>query len=448
MWVPVLWYALETTQSVSRWLTIFGYDIAAPDAIDGSPIDRLVYTGLMLAAIGILLARRIRWGEILDNNWWLCVLFLYMLASVVWSDYPLVSSKRWIRALADVLMALVVLTDRNALAAECAVIRRVMFFSIPLSIILIKYFRTIGTAWDESGLEIWNGATPQKNVLGQVAMVAAIYFLFEVFRNPRSRRVLVDGAFLLMAGWLLKGSPSYRSNTSILGFAFGASLLVGLTVLRSKIVDIHRHLGVVLVALALLFGAFQLVQTVGNVSFLSAGIEASGRDATLTGRTDLWNDLLRIAAERPLLGVGYGAFWIGNPHNLWDVHLWNPTQGHNGYLDVYVELGGVGVALLVCLIIASFRAVMALMVTNFEQGMLHFIWLSILVCHNVTESSYLRGSVDMWFLFVLAIITVPPRTPALQAAANAAPAARALPFRVTRRFVLTQGPAVRAPRVR
>jgi exopolysaccharide production protein ExoQ len=361
----------------------------------------------------------------------------------------LVSFKRWIRALADVLMALVVLTDRNALAAECTVIRRVMFVSIPLSIILIKYFRTIGTAWDESGMEMWIGATPQKNVLGQVAMVAAIYFLFEVFRNPRSRRVLVFGAFLLMAGWLLKGSPSSRSNTSMLGFVLGVSLLVGLTVLRSKIVYIQRHPGVVLLGLALLFGALQLIQAAGDVSFLTTAIEASGRDATLTGRTDLWTDLLRIAAERPLLGVGYGAFWIGNTHNLWDVHLWKPTQGHNGYLDVYLELGGVGVALLVCLIIASFRAVMALMVTNVEQGMLHLIWLSIIVCHNLTESSYLRGSVDMWFLFALAIITVAPRTPAPQTAVHAAaPAARGLRFRANRRFVLTQGPAVRARRVR
>jgi exopolysaccharide production protein ExoQ len=261
LWIPVLWYALETTQSVSRWLTIFGYDVAAPDAIDGSPIDRFIYTGLLLAAIGVLLARRTRLRDILDNNRWLCVLFVYMLASVVWSDYPLVSFKRWIRALVDVLMALVVLTDRNAFAAECTVMRRVMFFSIPLSIILIKYFRTIGTAWDESGMEIWNGATPQKNVLGQVVMVASIYFLFEMFRNVRNRRVLVYAAFLLMAAWLLKGSPSYRSNTSILGFAFGASLLVGLTALRSKIVYIQRHLGVVLLALALLFGAMQIVQT-------------------------------------------------------------------------------------------------------------------------------------------------------------------------------------------
>ena len=45
LWIPVVWYTLETTQSVSRWLTVFGYHVAVPDAIDGSPIDRLVYRG-------------------------------------------------------------------------------------------------------------------------------------------------------------------------------------------------------------------------------------------------------------------------------------------------------------------------------------------------------------------------------------------------------------------
>jgi exopolysaccharide production protein ExoQ len=416
LWIPIVWYALETSQSVSRWLTIFGYQVAAPDAIDGSPIDRLIYSVLLLVAIGILLARKTKWRSILDSNRWLCVLFLYMLVSVIWSDYPLISFKRWIRAMVDVLMALVVLTDRGAFEAECTVIRRVMFINIPLSIILIKYFRNISTVWDESGLEIWNGATPQKNVLGQVVMVAAIYFLFELIRNVRNRRVFLYFAFFMMTAWLLKGSPSYRSNTSILGFAIGASLMFGLRTLKPRMVYIQRHLGAVVLVLALLFAAFQVLQAAGGVSFVAAGIEASGRDATLTGRTDLWNDLLAIASERPMLGVGFGAFWVGNTHNLWAVHLWGPTQGHNGYLDVYLEIGAIGVVLLVCVIIASFRSTVALLVENFEQGMLHFIWLCIIVCHNFTESSYLRGSVDLWFLFVLAAITVPPCVPALNVA--------------------------------
>lgn len=416
LWIPIIWYALETSQSVSRWLQIFGYDIAAPDAIDGSPVDRLIYSALLAAAIGVLLARRTNWRSILDNNRWFCVLFLYMLVSVTWSDYPFVSFKRWNRALVDVVMALVVLTDRNALEAECTVIRRVMFVNIPLSIILIKYFRSIGTAWDEFGMEIWHGATPQKNVLGEVVMVGAIYFLFEMVRNFRNKKALVYLAYFLMAAWLLKGSASYRSNTSILGFVIGASLLLVLMTLKHRIVYIGRYLAAAVIILACLFAAFQIFQAAAGVSFVAAGLEASGRDATLTGRTDLWNDLLAIANRHPIIGVGYGAFWIGNTHNLWDTHIWGPTQGHNGYLDVYLEIGIIGVLLLVCVIIASFRGVLSLLVANFEQGMLHFIWLCIIVCHNFTESTYLRGSVDLWFLFVLAAIAVPRRLPELSGA--------------------------------
>jgi O-antigen ligase len=437
LWIPIIWYALETSQSASRWLQIFGFDIAAPDAIDGSPVDRLIYSVLLVAALGVLFVRRTDWRSILENNRWFCVLFLYMLLSVTWSDYPFVSFKRWNRALVDVVMALVVLTDRKALEAECAVIRRVMFVNIPLSIILIKYFRSIGTAWDEFGREIWHGATPQKNVLGGVVMVGAVYFLFEMLRNYRNKKVVVYVAYFLMAAWLLKGSASYRSNTSIMGFVIGAALLSVLMILKPRIVFIRRYLAAAAIILACMFAAFQVFQAATGVSFVTAGIEASGRDATLTGRTDLWNDLLAIASRHPIIGVGYGAFWIGNTHNLWSTHIWGPTQGHNGYLDVYLEIGVLGVLLLVCVIVASFRGVLALLSANFEQGMLHFIWLCIIVCHNFTESTYLRGSVDLWFLFVLAAVAVPSRSPAL----SVAPAAAVSRARGPRVHALNPSPA-------
>jgi O-antigen ligase len=146
-------------------------------------------------------------------------------------------------------------------------------------------------------------------------------------------------------------------------------------------------------------------------SLVAAGISASGRDLTLTGRTDLWADLLDIAAESPIFGVGYGSFWIGNTHNLWERHLWGPTQGHNGYIDVYLELGAVGLLILAAVIIRGYLATLDRMTTNFGQGALHFAWLTVIVIHNVTESSYLRGTrgtVDLWFIFLLCAITVPP----------------------------------------
>jgi O-antigen ligase len=414
LWIPIIWYALETSQSVGRWLAIMGHKqvSATIDYAEGSPLDRAVYTGLMILALIVLAKREIKWGELFNRNKALTVLFLFMLVSIVWSDFPAVSFKRWVRALVDVLMALVVLTEPDPVGAESTVIRRALYFNVPMSIIFIKFFRTIGTAWDEFGNEMWVGDTPHKNVLGQVVMVGAIYLVFDLVRNWRTRKpttkVFYFG-YLVMTLWLLRGSPTSHSNTSIASFFIGMVLLFTLRSLRAKAAQLKGYLIGAVVVASFGFLVFQVIQATTHESLVNAAIGATGRDATLTGRTDLWTDLLVIAKDNPVLGVGYGAFWIGDTHNLWEKYLWKPTQGHNGYLDVYVELGAIGVILLIGVIIAGYSGIMNRLTTNFDQAALHFIWLTIIVLHNMSESSYLRGSVDIWFIFLIAVIDVPGR---------------------------------------
>jgi exopolysaccharide production protein ExoQ len=409
--VPIVWFAIEASQSVSRWLAIMGYEVPiVTDYLEGSPLDRAIYTALMALGVLILLSRKIKWGEVVGNNRWLCALFFYMLLSTLWSDVPDVSVKRWVRTLADGVMVLVVVTESDPLNAACTVLRRVLYIHFPLSIIFIKYIRSLGTAWDYAGVEMWTGITLHKNVLGEVVLMGGIYFLFEIIRNWGSKKVWIYSTYLLMALWLLFASPVNRSNTSIALFVLGALLLFILHFVKSGIEKIHRYVMLCICIIGVTFLALELGQAVTGESMLSAGVQASGRDLTLSGRTDLWNDLLEIAADQPILGVGYGSFWIGNTHHLWEKHFWGPTQGHNGYIDVYLELGLIGLLLLGGVVISAYRDILKAFPISFEQGALRFVWLIIILLHNITESSFLRGTVDMWFMFLLATVNWPPRT--------------------------------------
>jgi exopolysaccharide production protein ExoQ len=429
LWVPIVWYSLEASQSVTRWLALMTGRPLVVDSMDGSPLDRSIYIGLMILALLILVKRKIRWGELIQSNRALTVLFLYMLVSIVWSDVPGVSFRRWVRTLIDGLMALVVLTDRAPFAAESSLIRRVMYVHLALSVIFIKYFRTLGIGWDEFGDEMWVGITTHKNTLGQVAMIGGIYFVLELIRNWRQRRMLVKLVYFGYLGlilWLLRGAPSHRSNTAIFGLAIGITVLFGLQFLKGRVAYLRRYFVLAAAAAALVF-----LLAAADRSLLAAVTSASGRDVTLTGRTDLWTDLLDIAAKHPILGVGYGSFWIGNTHNLWEKHMWGPTQGHNGYIDVYLELGVVGLLVLAAVIIAAYFGALDRMTANFRQGgqgMLHFAWLTVIVIHNVTESSYLRGTVDLWFIYLLCAIRVPPWREAAVPEATAPVLSGARPF--------------------
>jgi O-antigen ligase len=88
---------------------------------------------------------------------------------------------------------------------------------------------------------------------------------------------------------------------------------------------------------------------------------------------------------------------------------------------VYVELGVIGLLLLGGVVISAYRDIVKVFPISFEQGVLRFIWLIIILLHNITESSFLRGTVDMWFMFLLATISWPSKTLsdiALSTAAN------------------------------
>ena len=92
-------------------------------------------------------------ASLIAANWPIACYFLFCLMSVVWSDFPDVSIKRWIKATGDVVMTLVVITDPQPLVALRRLFSRVGFLLLPLSALFIKYYPELGRGynrWTES----------------------------------------------------------------------------------------------------------------------------------------------------------------------------------------------------------------------------------------------------------------------------------------------------------
>ncbi len=77
------------------------------------------------------------------------------------------------------------------------------------------------------------------------------------------------------------------------------------------------------------------------------------KDATLTGRTYLWDFAARLARARPVLGYGYGAFWRRGNIDAEGLWRWGgiASRGgfnfHNAFVEMRVDMGWVGLGLLV-----------------------------------------------------------------------------------------------------
>src|SRR6266850_7026717 len=174
LWIPVFWLLINGSRSVSEWLggqTGVRFQNSTQYA-DGSPLDMWLYVGLMAAGLITLALRKARVGSLLRRNSAILLFFSYCALSTLWSDYTDISIKRWIKAVGDLVMVLIVLTDSDPFAATKRLVARVGFVLIPASVLLIKYYPALGRVYN-----IWTwepmfvGVAEHKNTLGTLCMV-------------------------------------------------------------------------------------------------------------------------------------------------------------------------------------------------------------------------------------------------------------------------------------
>jgi exopolysaccharide production protein ExoQ len=404
LWIPVAWLSIGASRTIAEWLG-GGVAFESPDQyLDGSPLDQLVLTGLLAAGLMVLLARRQRAGTFLRANGPLLIFFLYCAVSVLWSDYPFVAFKRWTKALGNLVMVLIVLTDPDPLAAVKRLLARTGFLLIPLSVLLIKYYPELGRGFSPwTGEAVNSGVATGKNGLGWVCLVfglGSLWRFLDALHNGERPRVagplVAHGTVLATALWLFWMADSAAS----LGcFLVGGALMV-LTRRRGfALGPTAVHILAAGIVSLCLFGLF-VNRDVGLV-------QAFGRDATLTGRTELWEDLLRIPVN-PLLGSGFESFWLGERAQwLWEKHPWHPNQAHNGYLEVYLNSGWLGVALLGFVMAWGYRNVVGGLHRDTEFGRLRLAFFMAAVLQNLTEATF-KVMHPVWIAFLLAVTVVPP----------------------------------------
>jgi len=112
-----------------------------------------------------------------------------------------------------------------------------------------------------------------------------------------------------------------------------------------------------------------------------------GRNRTLTDRTTIWAFLLPIALQKPIFGRGFEAIYTARARDTYRLGDFVITEAHNGYLDVMLGLGFVGIILTALFILSSCRKAHRVLSYNYEWGAL---WISFLVAalvHNISESS-------------------------------------------------------------
>jgi len=405
LWVPVLWMFILATRLPSQWFGS-GVTISIRANEEGNAFDRIVDVGFILAGVVILRSRSLPLRSFFERNRALIVYLAFALASVLWSDYSFVALKRWIRDSCNILMVLVVLSEAHVTEAVRVVYRRLNYLLIPLSILLVKYFPAIGksyTYWN--GAAMWVGPTTGKNLLGLVALLSTLFFLDDSLKRwperkkRRGKRIIfVNVSFLVMSLWLLRLASS---TTCLVICVLGALVIVGAHARISR-----RNPALLKVLVPSSFLLYVLLAYGLDMNGQMAG--AIGKDPTLTDRTLIWNYLLGLHTN-PLLGTGYESFWMGDRlRKFWEESgQGSINEAHNGFLEVYLNLGLVGLALLTGVIVSSYRKICRRLNSDPKGASLDLAFWITMLFFSATEAGFRSGL--MWIVFLLGAVVVPER---------------------------------------
>jgi exopolysaccharide production protein ExoQ len=405
LWLPVIWIWIVGSRPVSGWLGITptGTNVQ----LDGSPFDAAVFGALLVAAIAVLIRRSKRTRALLFANWPILVYFLFCLISVSWSYHPDVAFKRWTKAIGDLAMVLIVVTDVEPVAALKRLLSRVGFLLLPSSLLLIKYYGDLGRGYTPDGEPMNTGVTTNKNTLGVVLLVISLGTLWRVLgllrakSDPsRSRHLMAQGA-LFGFGIALLGMADCK--TCISCFILGSVLIVA-TNLRAFRRPARVHALCLAITLA------------GSFTFFFGGgtgvVHALGRNSNLSGRTEIWSAVIP-AVPNSILGAGFESFWISpGAQKVWRglslAGWWNPevliNEAHNGYIEVYLNLGWIGVCLIALILLSGYRRAGTALHRDPELGGLMLAYIIATAVYSITEAGF-RMLNPIWIFLLLAIIS-------------------------------------------
>jgi exopolysaccharide production protein ExoQ len=405
VWIAVAWVLIYATRPVMSWFADATVPASAESYDEGDLGEALVSLAIIVAGLVVLVRRGVRVSAVIEHNPWLFIVYLFWLHSSLWSDYPMLTIKRLFRDLGNVVMVLLVLTDKNSVEAIKAVCVRCAYVGVPLSVVLIKYYPDLGrvyTGYNQDQLS-FVGITANKNTLGMLALVTVIFVLWDFVGNWRAQRGTADWltsgarAMVMLIGWYLLILSD--SATSLVCAVFGVALLLGLDLPFLKRRPGRIEVWGVSIAVAL----WSLNAGLGLQEMF---VQSLGRDMTLTTRTDMWPVLLRMQ-DSPLLGAGFNTFWAGPRLVQLEQALGGFfLQAHNGYLEMYLNGGLVGVGLLVVLLCMSYRRIREKLVLGMPTAGVRLVMLFVAIAHNCTEATFYKLSL-LWFVTVFALMDDP-----------------------------------------
>jgi O-antigen ligase len=311
---------------------------------------------IFVVALVIIVRARSRWRFAGLPLPLLAFLALTVL-SIIWSDYRQYTAAAAFLSIVTAIGALslaVTFTLSQLLRLLGHALRIILLASILFELVVAVIVRHPFTPWwtDYSGQKIhpaeyWSrdlllkgdriqGIMGNSDLLGFVALLGVIVFAIEFASRSMNRGW--SGFWIVVA--VVDIALTRSATVIVAGVVVVVAAIVLVALRRARTVRARRTVSAVSIVVIVL-------GIVGVLVLHTQVLRLLNKSSTLTGRTDIWGEVIKLASQRPVVGWGWISYWVPGlaPFNqrVFNIGGIQYLQAHDAWLDLWLQLGIIGV---------------------------------------------------------------------------------------------------------
>ncbi|MBE9046760.1 O-antigen ligase family protein [Pleurocapsales cyanobacterium LEGE 10410] len=363
-----------------------GVDLASLDLSINAKISVLIYL-VTFILLGI------RWKKSLvafSRNTFLLILVGVFCFSYFWSINPEQTMRFSVYAVGTTGIGLYLAT-RYTLSEQINLLTWTYGLLLILSILFALGVPQYGimSGVHEGALR---GVFTHKNQFGAFMAPGGVIFLLNAFRKNKYSWLYWCLLVLNCAAMIMSQSAT----------ALGTFTIMLILCLTYRIFRWRYEVMVLAVLTITVIGFISLIVAAGYISSDSL-FGSVGKDATLSGRTLIWQYVWDQIQLRPWLGYGLAAFWNG--YNGPSGYIQLATRiaviyAHNGFLDIWLSIGLVGLSVFVISFLGTLvRSLALLRKTNTPEGFWPLLFLTYILLSNLTEGTISSFNTSFWAIY-------------------------------------------------
>lgn len=358
-----------------------------------SPVLQAVWFGIYIISFCLILTRKEQFITVINRDKLLLLLVGIAVFSYHWSAIPALTLRRGVALIGTTLFGVYLATRYSP-----GQILRLLVWTLSIGALLSTVLALALPSYGVS-LGAWRGIYLHKNLMGRL-MGLNVVFLLLLNSSIRRYRWLVWAGIALSAGLVVL-------STSKGALVYCLALVLVLPFYKS--LQLKFTLAVPFLIILILVNASVAVGILDNLEFIV--VEKLGKDLSFTGRTVLWELVIEMIKQHPLLGYGYSAFWrglAGPSAYVVTAAQWTAPHAHNGFLDLLLNVGLLGGTVFILgFVVNVIRSIIWLRFTKKVEDIWPLLFLTATLLYNLAESTLIERHHFLWIVYVVTVFSIP-----------------------------------------